>query len=80
MEAHEKFNTRWRTVYSRDLAEFTKEEIMAMCSKNVVDIHMPRKNSRDGLMGPPIIELEFEKYSGTTYNYTIKGEKKTNFK
>ena len=51
-----------------------------MCSKNVVDIHMPRKNSRDGLMGPPIIELEFEKYSGTTYNYTIKGEKKTNFK
>ena len=26
-----KFNTQWGTVYSKDLAEFAKEEIMAMC-------------------------------------------------
>ena len=30
MEPHKKFNTQWGTVYSIDLAEFTKEEIFEM--------------------------------------------------
>ena len=46
-------------MYSRDLVEFTKEEIMKMCPRDVVDIHMPRRNNDNRLMGPPIIELEF---------------------
>ena len=33
-----------------------------MCSKDVVDIHMPRKDNDYRLMGPLIIELEFEKH------------------
>ena len=48
-------------MYSRDLAEFTKEEIMEMCSKDVVDICMPRRDDDNWLLGQPIIELEFEK-------------------
>ena len=48
-------------VYSRDLAEFTKEEIMEMCPKDVMDISMPRRDDENRLMGPPIIELEIEK-------------------
>ena len=60
MDPHKKFNTHWGTLYSRDLAEFTKEKIMAMCPKNVVDIRVPRRNDWDRLMELPIIELEFE--------------------
>ena len=32
-----------------------------MCPKGVTDIHMPRRDDDNRLMGPPIIELEFEK-------------------
>ena len=48
-------------MYSKDLTEFTKEELMEMCPKDVVHIHMPRRDDGNRLMGPPIIELEFEK-------------------
>ena len=48
-------------MYSRDLAKFTKEEIMEMCPKDVVDIHMPRRDDSNRLMVPPIMKLEFEK-------------------
>ena len=39
--------------WNRDLVEFTKEEIIAMCPKDVVEIRMPKKDDRDRLMGPP---------------------------
>ena len=32
-----------------------------MCTKNIMDTRMPRKDNEDKLMGPPIIELEFQK-------------------
>ena len=48
-------------MYSRDLAEFAKEEIIEMSSKDVVDVRMPRKDDDNRLMEPPIIKLEFEK-------------------
>ena len=34
---------------------------MAMCPKDVTDICMSRRDNENRLMGPPIIELEFEK-------------------
>ena len=52
------FKTPWGIVYSRNLAEFVKEEIMEMCSKDVVNIRVPRKDHYNRLMGPPIIETE----------------------
>ena len=58
---HKKFNTKWETVFSRDLAEFMKKEIIEMCPNGIVDIHMPRRNDDNRLMHLPIIELEFEK-------------------
>ena len=48
-------------MYSRDMTEFTKEEIMKMCPKAVVDIHITKRNDDNMLMDPQIIELEFEK-------------------
>ena len=49
-------------MYSRDLEKFSKEEIIEMCSKDVVNIRsIPRRNDDKRLLGPPIIELEFEK-------------------
>ena len=48
-------------MYSRNLAKFTKEEIMEIYPKDVVDIFMPRKDDDNRFMGPPIIELEIEK-------------------
>ena len=59
------FNTQWGTVYSRDLVELVKEE-MAMCPKDVVDIHVLRKHDGDRLMGPLNIELKFERLFGPT--------------
>ena len=53
LEPQRKFNTSCGTIYSRNLAEFTKEEIMAMCPKDMVD--------GDRIMGPQIIKREFEK-------------------
>ena len=32
-----------------------------MCPRDVVDIHIPRRDDDNRLMGPPIIELKFEK-------------------
>ena len=32
-----------------------------MCPEDVTDICMPRRDNENRLMGPPIIELEFEK-------------------
>ena len=32
-----------------------------MCPKDVLDISMPRRDDDNRLIGPPIIELEFEK-------------------
>ena len=55
------FNTQWGTVYSRDLAEFMKEEIMAICPKDVVNIRVLRRDDSYKILGPPIIKLEFEK-------------------
>ena len=34
---------------------------MEMCPKDVMDIHIPRRDDDNRLMGPPIIELEIEK-------------------
>ena len=34
---------------------------MKMCPKDVVDIHVPRRDDDNILMGSTIIELEFEK-------------------
>ena len=50
IEPHKKFNTQWKTVYSRDLAEFTKEETMAMCPKDVLDICISRRDDDNRLM------------------------------
>ena len=61
MEPHKKFNTQWGTVYSRILAELTKEEIIAKCPKDVMDIHVPRRDDGDRLVGSSIIKLDFEK-------------------
>ena len=57
----EKFNTQWGTLCNRDLVKFMKEEILEMCPKDVTDILMPRRDSENRHMVPPIIELEFEK-------------------
>ena len=38
-----------------------KEEILEMCPKDITNIRMPRRDDDNMLMGPPIIELEFEK-------------------
>ena len=59
----EEINTHWGTVYSRDLAEFTKEEIIEMCPKDVVDICMLDGMTTTGLLSPPIIELELQKHT-----------------
>ena len=48
-------------MYNRDLAEFMREEIMEMYPKDVLDIYIPRRDDGNRLMGPSIIELEFEK-------------------
>ena len=61
MKSHKNFNTQWGTVYSRDLAEFMKEEIMAICPKDVVNIRVLRRDDSYKILGPPIIKLEFEK-------------------
>ena len=42
-----------------------------MCPKDVVDIHVPRRDEGYRLMGPSIMELEFEKD-------TLKDEKASN--
>ena len=55
------FNTQWGTIYSRDLVEFTKEEILEMCPKDVTDIPIPRRDNNNSFMRPLIIELVFEK-------------------
>ena len=60
-EPHKKFNTQYRLVYSRDLAEFTKEEIMEMCPNDIVDIRVPRRDGDNRFVGLSIIKLEFEK-------------------
>ena len=72
IEPHKKFNTQWETVYSRDILEFTKEKIMEMCPKDVVDICMPKRDDDNRLMGPPIIKFEFEK--NTLCPHIIIGE------
>ena len=70
VEPHKKFNTEWGIVYGRDLAEFAKEELMAMCPKDVVDICVLRRDDGDMLMDPPIIKLELKKkHFGPTYNH-----------
>ena len=60
IEPH-KFNTQWGSVYSRELAEFTKEKKMGLCPKDIVDIHVTRKDDENRLMNPPIIEIKLEK-------------------
>ena len=85
IEPYKKFNTQWETVYSRDLAEFIKEEKIEMCPKNIVDIRVPRRDHDSRLIGPPIIELEFEKdtlypsiiIGGENNQLQIKKEKPT---
>ena len=37
-----------------------KEEILEMCPKDITDIRMPRRDNKNSIMGPPIIDLEFE--------------------
>ena len=53
------------------MIEFLREEIMALCPRDVVDIGMPRGVNKNRLMGPPIIELEFQK--DTLYPHIIIG-------
>ena len=55
MKTYKKFNTPWGTVYSRDLGEFTKGEIMKMCPKDVMDIRVLRRDDDNKLMRPSII-------------------------
>ena len=57
----------------KGFVKFTKEEIMKMCSKYVVDINMPRRDDEKKLMGSPIINLEFEKDT-LDLHIIIKGE------
>ena len=64
-------------MYSRDLTEFTKEEVMKMFPKDVVEIPVPRRDDDNRLMGPPIIELEFEK--DTLHPHIIIDEKAPNY-
>ena len=71
--------------YSKDLAEFTKDEIIEMCPKNILDNHTSRRDDDNRLMGPQIIELEFEKdildpdiiISGEIIPLRLKREKST---
>ena len=44
IEAHKKFNTNWWTIRSRDLAEYTKEEVEARSPEWVLQVVMPRRN------------------------------------
>ena len=41
--------------------KFTREEIMKMCHKDIVNIHVPKREENNRFMGLPIIELEFDK-------------------
>ena len=50
-----------------------KEEIMTMCRKDEMDIRVPRSDDGDRIMGPPIIELEFE-YDTLDSHIIIGGE------
>ena len=52
IEPHKKFNTQWGTIYNRYLLEFTKEEILEMCPKDVTNICMPSRDNDNKLMGP----------------------------
>ena len=63
-------HTQWGTIYNRDLAEFTKEEILEISPKEVTDIHMPRRKDDNRLMGFPIIEMEFENVKNNMIDYT----------
>ena len=53
-----------------------------MCPKDVLDIHIPRRDDDNRLMGLPIIELEFKKDILDPYiiireeRYPTKNEKK----
>ena len=53
IEHHKKFNSQWGTIYNRDLVEFTKEDILEMCPKDVTDIRMPRRDDDNRLVKPP---------------------------
>ena len=41
IEPHKKFNEYWWTIRSRDLSEYTKEEVEAMCPEWVTQVIMP---------------------------------------
>ena len=61
IEAHKKFNTNWWTIRSRDLAEYTKEEIEARSPEWVLQVVMPRRNREGKIEGQPIIELQTDR-------------------
>ena len=62
-------------MYSRGLLEFTKENIMEMCPKNVVDTRVPKRDDDNRLVGPPIIiELEFKEDTLNSH-IIIRGER-----
>ena len=61
IELHKKFNTQWRSIYNRDLVEFTKQEILEICPKDITDISMPKRDIENRLMGLSIIKQEFKK-------------------
>ena len=46
---------------SRDLAEFTRDEILEMYPEDVIGIYVPRRDDKSRLTGPLIIELEFDR-------------------
>ena len=47
IEAHKKFNTNWWTIRSRDLAEYTKEEVEARSPEWVLQEETERGKLKD---------------------------------
>ena len=43
------------------MTEFTKEKIMELCLKEVMDIRVTKRDDDNRFMGTPNIELEFDK-------------------
>ena len=64
-------------VYSRYLAEFTKGE-MCLNLKDVVGIHIPKRDNDNKIIGPLIIELEFERHNRPTFKNWRRKHQTTN--
>ena len=74
IEPHKKINEYWWMVMSRDLAEYTNEEVEAMCPEWVIQAIMARKDKKGKSLGKPIIKLPTEREVEDTH-IAIGGER-----